>query len=66
MVLTVITFSSIMIAYNQHLAQLIFFALMKLMVLINLSINVLISSYQCAIISEMTINISLHGTNCNL
>ena len=41
--------------------QFIFFALQKLIVIINVFIN----SYQCAIISEMALNISLHGSDCN-
>ena len=48
-----------MIAYNNHNAQSIFFAMQKLIAVIIFHI-----SYECAIMSEIT-NISLHGFNCN-
>ena len=41
--------------------QLIFFALQKLIVMRNVFIN----SYQFSIMPEKTLNISLHGSNCN-
>ena len=42
-------------------AQFIFIPLQKFIVMIIL----LIISYQCTIISEMTLNKSIHGPNCN-
>ena len=42
-------------------AQIIFFALQKL-IAITIEFHI---SYQCAIMSEITLNISLHGSNCN-
>ena len=42
-------------------AQIIFFALQKL-IAITIEFHM---SYQCAIMSEITLTITLHGSNCN-
>ena len=50
-----------MIVYDKHQGQIIFIALQKL-IAITIAFH---KSYQCGIMSEITLNISLYGSNCN-
>ena len=50
-----------MIAYNKHQRTIHFHYIVEIEMII-----VIINSYQCAMISEMTLNISLHGSHYNM
>ena len=50
-----------MIAYDKHQCTFIFFKVKKL-IAITIVYHI---SYQCAIMSEITLNIKIHGSNYN-